>query len=114
MLRAMTPAGDVQILLCTVPDAETGRRIAARLVEYRLAACVNLLPGVQSVYRWQGKVQSDEELLLIIKARVADYARLEAAILELHPYELPEILAVPLTGGLPRYLDWVRNPDEAK
>ena len=110
----MTTAGDIHIVFCTVPDTDTGQRIATRLVEYRLAACVNLLPGVRSVYRWQGEVHSDDEALLMIKARAADYPKLEAAILELHPYELPEIIAVPLTGGLPQYLDWVRKHNEAK
>ena len=110
----MTKAGDIHIVLCTVPDADTGQRIASRLVEYGHAACVNLLPGVRSVYRWKGEVHSDEEALLMIKARAADYPKLEAAILELHPYELPEIIAVPLTGGLPQYLDWVGKHDEAK
>jgi periplasmic divalent cation tolerance protein len=110
----MSNANDIHIVLCTVPDTGTGQRIASRLVEYRLAACVNLLPAIQSVYRWQGAVHSDEEALLMIKARAADYPELEAAILESHPYELPEIIAVPLAGGLPRYLDWIVNPDEAK
>ena len=110
----MTRAADIHVVLCTVPDADTGQRIAAHLVEYRLAACVNLLPGLRSVYRWQGQVQTDEEALLMIKARAADYPKLETAILELHPYELPEIIAVPLIDGLPRYLDWVFNQNEGK
>lgn len=110
----MTTAADIRVVLCTVPDSDVGQRIAAHLVEYRLAACVNLLPGVQSVYRWQGEVHSDAEALLMIKCRAADYPQLQAAILELHPYELPEIIAVPLVDGLPQYLDWVRNHNEAK
>ncbi len=110
----MDSRADIQILFCTVPDPETGQRIAGHLVEYRLAACVNLLPGIESVYRWQGKVQRDREALLMVKTRVADYPGVEAAILELHPYELPEIIAVPVTGGLPAYLDWISNNDEAK
>jgi periplasmic divalent cation tolerance protein len=109
----MNEDGEIQVLFCTVPDLETGRRIAARLVEYRLAACVNLLPGVESLYRWQGEVQRDSEILLLIKARAADYPEVEAAILALHPYELPEIIAVPVSGGLPAYLDWVMKHDEA-
>ena len=101
-------------MFCTAPDTDTARRIATALVEYRLAACVNLLPGVESLYRWAGKVTSDTEVLLMIKARAADYPLLETRIRALHPYELPEIIAVPLTAGLPAYLDWIRNPDEAK
>ncbi|MGD8615443.1 MAG: divalent-cation tolerance protein CutA [Gammaproteobacteria bacterium] len=103
----------ILIIFCTAPDSDTGRRIAEELVEYRLAACVNLLPGIESVYRWQGEVQRDSEVLLLIKARASDYAEVEAAIMALHPYELPEIVAVPLSGGLPAYLDWVAKHDEA-
>ena len=110
----MSSGSDIQIVFCTVPDSDTGRRIAARLVEYRLAACVNLLPGVESVYRWQGEVQSDTEALLMIKTCVADYAGVEATILKLHPYELPEIIAVPPSGGLPAYLEWVSKHGEAQ
>lgn len=110
----MSSGSDIQIVFCTVPDPDTGRRIAAHLVEYRLAACVNLLPGIESCYRWQGEVQRDNEALLMIKTCAADYPGVEAAILELHPYELPEIIAVPLTGGLPAYLDWVSKHGEAQ
>lgn len=110
----MTAADDIQLVLCTAPDTGTARRIASALVEYRLAACVNLISGIESIYRWEGKVQSDAEVLLMIKARAADYPLLETRIRALHPYELPEIIAVPLSAGLPAYLEWVRNPDEAK
>ncbi|HFD81400.1 MAG TPA: divalent-cation tolerance protein CutA [Gammaproteobacteria bacterium] len=107
----MTTPQEVQIVYCTVPDADTGRRIAATLLEYRLAACVNLIAGVESLYRWKGEVQRDSEVLLMIKARTADYQALERRILELHPYELPEIIAVPLSDGLPAYLDWVKDSE---
>jgi periplasmic divalent cation tolerance protein len=109
----MLNATEVQMVFCTVADNATGRRIANALVENRLAACVNLLPGLESTYRWQGQVEHDSEALLLIKVRAADYAELEAAILALHPYELPEIIAVPVTGGLPAYLDWVARHGEA-
>jgi periplasmic divalent cation tolerance protein len=105
----MNTASDIQIILCTVPDTETGRRIAKQLVEYRLAACVNLVAGVESVYYWNGKVHHDPECLLMIKGLQSDYRRLEKTIRELHPYELPEIIAVPLSNGLAEYLEWVRN-----
>jgi periplasmic divalent cation tolerance protein len=105
----MTTLDDIQIIFCTVPDTDTGERIARHLVEYRLAACVNLLPAIESVYYWQGEVQKDAESLLMIKSRSADYAKLETAIRQLHPYELPEIIAVPISNGLPQYLDWVRK-----
>ncbi len=105
----MSSADDIQIVYCTVPDTDSGQRIANHLVEYRLAACVNLLPGIQSVYRWKGEICTDSELLLMIKSRCADYKGLENAIRRLHPYELTEIIAVPLSNGLPGYLDWVRS-----
>jgi periplasmic divalent cation tolerance protein len=106
---------DIVVVLCTVPDKETGRRIATHLLEAGLAACINLIPGVESVYRWKGALQTDTEILLMIKARAADYADLETTISALHPYELPEIIAVPLSNGLPGYLDWVRTVrNEAK
>jgi periplasmic divalent cation tolerance protein len=103
----MSTANDIQIVFCTVPDSDTGHRIAAQLVEYGLAACVNLIPGIESVYRWRGQLEKASEVLLMIKSRSADYADVEAAIEALHPYELPEIIAVPLSNGLPGYLDWV-------
>jgi len=105
----MSSVDDVQIVFCTVPDPDCGQRIADHLVEYRLAACVNLLPEIKSVYRWQGEVCTDSESLLMIKSRTADYTDLESAIRRLHPYELPEIIAVPLNNGLAEYLDWVRS-----
>ena len=105
----MSDSTDVIVIYCTVPDADTGERIARHLVEYRLAACVNLLPGLTSVYRWQGAVETDAEVLLMIKARAADYPQVETAIRSQHPYELPEIIAVPVTDGSTEYLDWVRT-----
>jgi periplasmic divalent cation tolerance protein len=105
----MLNATEVQMVFCTVADNATGRRIANALVENRLAACVNLLPGLESTYRWQGQVEHDSEALLLIKVRAADYAELEAAILALHPYELPEIIAVPIKTGQADYLKWIHN-----
>lgn len=97
------------IVFNTCPDADNAQRIAEALVERNLAACVNIVPGLRSVYRWKGKRESAEELLLIIKARAADYAKLETAIRELHPYELPEIVAVSIETGLPAYLQWIEH-----
>ncbi|HED18148.1 MAG TPA: divalent-cation tolerance protein CutA [Gammaproteobacteria bacterium] len=105
----MSSADDIQIVFCTVPDPDSGQRIASHLVEYRLAACVNLIPEIKSVYRWKGEICTDSESLLMIKSRVADYKDLESTLCRLHPYELPEIIAVPLTNGLSAYLDWVRS-----
>ena len=98
---------DYRLVLCTVPDRETGTRIAEALIEGRLAACVNLIPGVTSFYEWKGKVERDEELQLVIKSRAARYDELERTITQLHPYELPEIIAVSLTEGLAGYLAWI-------
>ncbi len=102
-------ASGALLVLCTCPDRATAHAIAETLVEGRLAACVNILPGATSVYRWQGKIESATEVLLLIKTRQPRYAGLEAAIRERHPYELPEIVAVPIDNGLPGYLNWIEE-----
>lgn len=89
------------------PDAATAERIARALVEERLAACVNRLPGVQSIYRWQGEVEQADEVLLLIKTTADRLPALTARLHALHPYELPELVAVEVRAGLPAYLDWV-------
>lgn len=93
--------------LCTCPDAASARRIADALVEARLAACVNVLPGITSVYRWQGKVEQADEVLLVAKTVRARLDALTRQVQALHPYELPEVVAVEISGGLPAYLDWI-------
>lgn len=98
---------DVRIVFCTCPDAGTAERIARALVEERLAACVNILPGVASVYRWQGAVERADEVLLLAKTAADRVPALSARIAALHPYELPEVLAVEAGAGLPDYLQWV-------
>ncbi len=105
----MSEAGAAIIVYCSVPDTATGERLARHLVEYRLAACVSLIPGVISTYRWQGRVETAGEALLMIKARADDYPRLESALRSQHPYELPEIITVPVTGGLAEYLHWINS-----
>lgn len=100
---------EVRIALITAPDLETGAEIARALVEGRLAACVNLVPAVRSIYRWEGAVQEDAEVLLLVKTR-ADRAReLVDRVVELHPYDLPEVVMLPAVGGSLAYLDWVRD-----
>jgi periplasmic divalent cation tolerance protein len=96
-------------LLClsTCPDAGTATRIARALVEERLAACVNRLPGIQSVYRWQGKVVEDAEVLLVIKTTSERFEALRGRLVELHPYEVPELVAIEVSGGHGAYLDWI-------
>ncbi len=97
------------LLLCNCPDRETAKTIAAELVGKRLAACVNLVPGVTSVYLWQEQLETAEEITLLIKTTRQRYEELEQAILALHPYELPEIIAVPVELGLSGYLNWVKE-----
>lgn len=97
------------IVLNTCPAADSARRIAATLVERQLAACVTIINGVESVYEWQGKIESDTECLLVIKCSRDAYTALEQVLQALHPYELPEIVAVPIKAGLPAYLDWINN-----
>lgn len=92
---------------CSCPDPGTASRIADALVEARLAACVQVLPGMTSVYRWQGKVEHADEVLLLAKTTRERLDALTARIVELHPYELPEVVAVDIAGGLPAYLDWI-------
>jgi periplasmic divalent cation tolerance protein len=99
----------VRVVLITVPDADTATGLGRALVEARLAACVNVVPGVRSLYRWEGKVQDDAELLLVVKTRADRIAALAARVRELHPSELPEILALSAVGGSEAYLDWVRT-----
>jgi periplasmic divalent cation tolerance protein len=95
------------LVLTNVPDAAIATKIARQLVEQRLAACVNVLPQVQSFYRWQGMIEEAGELTLLIKTTQARYNELEAAIKALHPYDLPEVIAMPIVQGLPHYLDWI-------
>ncbi len=95
------------LVYCACPDQATAERIAATLVDERLAACVNLLPGATSLYRWQGQIQRDAETLLMIKTRSAVYRLLETRISELHPYEVPEIIALPIQAGSAHYLNWI-------
>mgnify|MGYP001811618782 CR=1 FL=1 len=97
------------VVLLTGPTAEALQAIGGSLVEERLAACVNVLPGVKSIYRWEGGVEESDEALAIVKTTVARLPGLEARVGELHPYELPEILAVEPDGGSIAYLDWIRE-----
>ncbi|GAB3380913.1 divalent-cation tolerance protein CutA [Lysobacter fragariae] len=97
----------VLLVYCTCPDDASAERIAAALVTERLAACVNRLPGVQSTYRWQGQLETASEVLLLVKTTTDHLPALTARVQALHPYELPELIAVEVRAGLPAYLDWV-------
>lgn len=99
----------VLLLLSTFPDAETARRIGQTLVEERLAACANLIPGVESIYRWEGKLERSGEVVALFKTTEAGLADFEARIKALHPYEVPELLVFRPESGLPAYLRWVED-----
>lgn len=97
----------VLVCFCTCPDIDSARRIADALVAERLAACVNVLPGLRSVYRWQGAIEHADETMLLIKTSQDRLDTVCARIRALHPQELPEVIAVEASGGLTAYLDWV-------
>ncbi|HEX9398263.1 MAG TPA: divalent-cation tolerance protein CutA [Burkholderiales bacterium] len=101
------------LVLTNLPDRAAAERIAEQLIAERLAACVNILAPCRSVYRWKGAVQHDEEHPLLIKTSAERYPALERALRASHPYELPEIIAVPVERGLPAYLDWVAAETKA-
>ena len=103
----------VRVVMITAPDADTAAELARALVTERLAACVNLVPGIRSFYRWEGQVNDDSEVLLLAKTRDDRCAALAARVLDLHPYDLPEVLALPAVGGSEAYLDWVRSESTA-
>jgi Uncharacterized protein involved in tolerance to divalent cations len=108
-MARLLPAPDTVLLCCcSCPDATCAQGIAEALVGERLAACVNRLPGISSTYRWQGTVTTDSEELLLIKTTTGRFEALRKRLLQLHPYELPELIAVPVEHGHDAYLDWVR------
>ena len=98
---------DALLCLSTCPDAATAVRIARALIEERLAACVNRVAGVASTYRWQGAVHDDAEVLLLIKTTRERFAALRTRLVDLHPYEVPELIALDIADGNPTYLDWI-------
>lgn len=104
---ATTDAPRALLVFTSLPDAASAETLASALIGRRLAACVNILAPCTSIYRWQGATETATEVPVLIKTTPARYAALEAAIRARHPYELPEIVAVPVTQGLPGYLDWI-------
>lgn len=100
---------DVRLVLTTFPDMPTARRIGCLLVEEGLAACINLLPGVESIYRWQGKVEEAAEILGVIKTTTDGYQGLEQRLAALHPYEVPEIVALEPAAVSARYAEWLTS-----
>lgn len=98
------------VVLITAPDQQTAEDIAEVLVENKIAACVNLLPGVRSIYRWQGDIEREEEVMLMVKTRLDLVAeKLIPLVKEQHPYDVPEILALPVLQGTEEYLDWINQ-----
>jgi periplasmic divalent cation tolerance protein len=104
---------DILLVITNMPDTQTAAQLAQRLIEERAAACVNQLAPCTSTYRWQDGIETASEVPLLIKTTRTAYPRLETLIRELHPYELPEIIAVPVTVGLPAYLEWVDQETQA-
>lgn len=100
---------ELQLVITTMPDADSAAVLAETLIEQRLAACVNIGAPVTSIYKWDGKLERGSEVMLTIKTIKDRYTALERAIADHHPYELPEIIAVPITGGLPKYLAWIET-----
>jgi len=95
------------LILCNLPDRSSAEQLAQTLIERQHAACVNIQPPVTSVYRWEGRIETSSEIPLLIKTCEDRYYDVEASIRELHPYQMPEIIAMPIAKGLPAYLDWV-------
>jgi periplasmic divalent cation tolerance protein len=106
--HALSPS-ELVIILVTVPDGEVADRIAHALVVEKLAACVNVVPGVRSVYAWEGEICNEGELQCLIKTRRALFPAVQERVLSLHPYQVPEIIALPLVEGNAEYLAWLRD-----
>lgn len=102
-------ATGVSVALVTAPDQDVAERLGRVLVEERMAACVNIVPGITSLYRWEGAVQNDTEVLLIIKTTMDGFDALRRRVLQLHPYDAPEVIDVGVRDGDPAYLEWVRD-----
>ncbi|HSG81156.1 MAG TPA: divalent-cation tolerance protein CutA [Gemmatimonadota bacterium] len=100
------------VILMTAPDGAVAESIGRTLVEERLVACVNIVPGLRSIYRWEGELQVDAEALMLAKARLADVDLIVTRVAELHPYDVPEVLATEVVAGLGDYLDWVKDETE--
>jgi periplasmic divalent cation tolerance protein len=98
---------DAMLVLTTLPNADAAGELAKSLIEEKLAACANVFPAVRSIYKWQGKIQDENEVLVLLKTRQEHFERLKSRILELHPYEVPEVLAIPVEQGYQAYLEWL-------
>ena len=112
--RTLADIESLVVVYCSCPNEKTALALADRLVEIQAAACVNVINGVQSVYRWQGEINRDHEVLLMIKSTMQSLTHIKKLIVENHPYELPEIIAVPIIGGSDDYLSWIRQNSATK
>ena len=101
------------LVLCTCPPGNA-KDIAQKLVQQKLAACVNIMPNIRSIYHWQGEIQDDTEAMLVIKTTTEQYEKMEKTIKKLHPYELPEIISISLTGGNKDYIQWIKDTTDTK
>jgi len=111
----MDQNSDLILVLVTAPDQDSAELLAKTLVEKKLAACVNLYPGLKSIYRWDGDVHEDKEMLLMIKTQATLFEdQLIPLVQELHPYDTPEIIALPIVAGEKNYLDWIQSETEIK
>ena len=100
---------DAMLVLTTLPNSDAAADLAKKVVGEKLAACANVMPAVRSIYRWQGALQDENEVLVLLKTRQARFEKLKARILELHPYDVPEVIAIPVEQGHGAYLDWIAN-----
>jgi len=107
------PADAFVVVLVTVPSQEVAASLAKTLVEEQLVACVNILPGVRSIYRWEGKICDEAELLCVLKTRRTLFPAVRERVVSLHPYQVPEVIALPLTLGHAPYLDWLHHETRA-
>lgn len=105
----MSERSQVVVLLVTAPDGATAEAIGRKLLEERLVACVNIVPGLRSLYWWRGELEESDEVLMLLKARRDDVGAIAARVRELHPYEVPEVVATDVVDGLETYLDWVHS-----
>lgn len=103
----MADKADAIVVMMTAPDRDEARRLADMLVAKEMAACVQMIPGMQSVYRWEGKIEEQDEILLIAKTLASKFAELEKEVRAMHSYETPEIIALPVIAGSERYLEWL-------
>lgn len=103
----------ISVVLCTFPDFLSAQQAAHDLVSRSFAACVNILPGVRSIYAWKGELQSDDEVLMVVKTAQERLSELIESLVSLHPYELPEVIALPVTEGHHPYLEWIATETAA-